>query len=153
MQILNTIKQFLTLKPMITQFELAKVYHKSDKHAAGKLYIQANKKLEIVSIKIEVVEQLHISKDEIETTVAWSKVSREAVELGRFEKYELPFEIALKFPRQTKWERKNYKGDLGPLNKATDKSRIQLYTYKVIASIKFRGKKDLIVHEEQIRME
>jgi len=152
-KILNTMKQLFTFTPMLMQFKLAKVYHKVDKKCEGSFVLQANKELHIASITIQITETLKISKDESETIVLGSKVFREALHMIALDKHESEFIIPLKFSRQTKREHKTYKGDLGPLNKATDNSKRQLYVYKALATIKLKWQKETITHEEVLRFE
>lgn len=153
MKIFATIKQLVTLKPVLMQFVLDKVYYRKVHHMHGVFYIQAHTAMDIASIQIEVTETLKISKETSETTVIGEKAFRKQLHLDRLEKYELDFDFPLKFPRSTKREHKTYKGDLGPLNKATDKSKKQLYIYHITAKVKIKGKKELLIYTETIKVE
>lgn len=153
MKIFSVIRQFVTLQPAIMQFVLDKIYYRKEHHMHGSFYVQPNQQLSISSLQIEVVQTLHISKDKTEKTSLGEKTYRQQVVVERFEKYQVDFSFALKFPRATKWERTTYKGDLGPLNKATDKAKTQLFSYAIIATIKLKGKKDPLVFEEKIKVE
>jgi hypothetical protein len=42
---------------------------------------------------------------------------------------------------------------LGPLNKATDKAKKQLYVYEITATVKIKWKKDLITYVETLNIE
>ena len=116
-------------------------------------YIQPNKEMSIVSIHLQVTQTLNITKDEIETTLLGEKVFNQQINLWRLEKHELAFSFPLKFPRETKRERKTYKWDMWALNKASDKARKQLNIYTISATVKLKGKKDPLVYEEKVRVE
>lgn len=153
MHLFSALKQLITLQPAIMQFVLEKVYYRKDHHMQGTFYIQPNKEIDIVSIHLDVKQTLHITKDELETTLIGEKVFNQQTHLWRLEKHKLPFAFPLKFPRETKRERKTYKWDMGALNKASDKARIQLSTYTITATIKLKWKKEPLVYEERIRVE
>lgn len=153
MQLFAALKQLITLQPAIMQFVLEKVYYRKDRHIDGTFYIQPNKELTIVSIHLEVIQSLNITKDEVEKTLLGEKVFNQQISLWRLEKHELAFSFPLKFPRETKRERKTYKGDMWALNKASDKARKQLNTYTITATIKLKWKKEPLVYQEKIRVE
>lgn len=112
MKIFSTIKQLVTLKPLLMQFSLDKVYYRREHHMHGTFHMQANQKLDLASITIEVIETLKISKDTSETTSLGSKSFRKQIALERFDKYDIDFDFSLSFPRGTKREHKTYKGDM-----------------------------------------
>lgn len=150
MQILSNLKQLL-FQPVIIEFELEKEYHKGT-HLDGKLYIQANRHVHIATRTINVVQTIHISKKETETTVFGTKTRKKPLDLDRLQKHEVAFQIPVKFPKVTKREHKTYKGDLGPMNKATDQAKRQMYTYTIEVILKLRGKKETITHTEELRV-
>ena len=96
---------------------------------------------------------MKIDKTNEEISILGTHAWREQLTLWRFDKHQIAFDIDLKFPRASKREMKNYKGDLGPLNKATDKAKKQLFFYLIRASIKLKGKKEMMTYEEQLRVE
>lgn len=153
MKIFSTIKQLVTFKPIIMQFVLDKVYYRKEHNMHWSFYLQTNQALAISSITLEVTQTLKISKDTSETSILGSKAFRKEISLERLDKYEVDFDLPLKFPRGTKWEQKTYRGDLGPLNKATDKAKKQLYVYEITATVKIKGKKDLITYVETLNIE
>lgn len=153
MKLFAALKQLVTLQPAIMQFVLENVYYRKDRSVHGTFYIQPNTALSISDVTITVLQKLHVTKEETDDTVLWTKVFRQTITLERLEKHEFPFAITIKFPPATKREKKNYKGDMGPLNKATDKSKTQLYTYVVQAEVKLKGKKEPLVYEERMRVE
>ncbi len=153
MQLFSTIKQLITFKPVIMQFVLDKVYYRANHHIQGVFYLQTKQPLEVSSITIEVAQTLRITKDQQETTVIWSKVYGKQIALERLEKHEITFDFPLHFPRETKREQKAYRGDLWPLNKATDKAKKKLYVYEISATVKCKGKKETIVYTEVINVE
>lgn len=147
------MKQLVTLQPIVMQFVLEKVYYREEQRVYGSFYLQPNKPLDIASITIQITQTLKISKTETETISLGKQTYRKILSLGRFEKHEESFDIALSFPRVTKRERKSYKGDLWPLNKATDKAKKQLYIYKVVAEVKLKGQRKPVSYEEVIKVE
>lgn len=153
MQLFSALKQLITFQPAIMQFVLEKVYYRKDHHMNWTFYIQPNKEMSIVSIHLQVTQTLNITKDEIETTLLGEKVFNQQINLWRLEKHELAFSFPLKFPRETKRERKTYKWDMWALNKASDKARKQLNIYTISATVKLKGKKDPLVYEEKVRVE
>ncbi len=153
MKIFSTIKQLVTLKPIIMQFVLDKVYYRREHHMHGTFHMQTNQKMEVVSITLEATQTLKISKDSSETTSLGSKVFRKQLSLERLDKYEVEFDFSLDFPRGTKREHKTYKGDMWPLNKATDKAKKQLYVYEMVASVKLKGKKEELTYSEVFKVE
>ncbi len=116
-------------------------------------YIQPNSEMSISSIEINVAQILNITKEEVETTNLGQKVFNQLINLWRLEKHELAFSFPLKFPRETKRERKTYKWDMWALNKASDKARKQLSAYTVTATVKLKWKKEPLVYEERMRVE
>jgi hypothetical protein len=153
MKIFSTIKQLITFKPLLMQFVLEKVYYRKKHHINGAFHIQSNQVTEITAITIEATQTLKITKDDFETIVLGSKWFRKQISLDRLEKYEVDFEFPLIFPHGTKRERRTYRGDLWPLNKATDKAKKQLYVFEITAKIKFKGKKDVLTYTETINVE
>lgn len=153
MKIFSTIKQLVTFKPMIMQFVLDKVYYRREHHMHGTFYIQTKQPAELSAITIVVTQTLKISKDTSETSEIGSKAFRKQISLARLDKYEIDFDFPLSFPRGTKWEHKTYKGDMWPLNKATDKAKKQLYVYEITAKVKLKWKKELLTYTELVNME
>ncbi len=153
MKLFSALKQLITFQPAIMQFVLENVYYRKDRHINGTFYIQPNSAMSVSSIAINVVQTLNISKDEVETTVLGEKLFNQQISLWRLEKHELAFSFPLKFPRETKRERKTYKWDMWALNKASDRARKQLCSYTITATVKLKGKKESLVYEEKIRVD
>ncbi len=153
MKIFSALKQLITFQPAIMQFVLEKVYYRKDHHMSWTFYIQPNSEMSISSIEINVAQILNITKEEVETTNLGQKVFNQLINLWRLEKHELAFSFPLKFPRETKRERKTYKWDMWALNKASDKARKQLSAYTVTATVKLKWKKEPLVYEERMRVE
>lgn len=152
MKILSTMKQLITGKAALVEFALEKVYHKKEP-LTGTLYIQANTNLQVTGVTLQAVQLLRISKKETENTILGTKTRRKQFVLPPLKKYELSFDLPVTYPAATKREHKNYKGDLGPLNKATDKAKKKLTSYLLQVKIKLKGKKEELTYAEEIRVE
>lgn len=81
MKIFSALKQLITFQPAIMQFVLEKVYYRKDRHINGTFYIQPNKEMFIVSIHIEVIQTLNITKEETETTLLGEKLFNQQISL------------------------------------------------------------------------
>jgi len=131
---------------------MEKVYHKTAT-IDGTLHIQANTTLHVSNITIKAIQLLRVSRKEKEATILGAKTRRKQFVLPPLKRHELPFELSVTFPAATKREHKTYKGDLWPLNKAMDKAKKNLYSYLIQAVVKLKGKKDELIHEEEIKVE